>query len=128
MRWCFQSLPHLYLVRFFLKVLFPCFSIHTKKHKILFAGGDIKAIRQYVLDQPFEDEMAPPLGHQVVRLFQAEYSLTVDLATLPFPSVALCHGVWMGFGVGLAGFLDHRVVTEKTTWAMPECAIGASPS
>ena len=81
-----------------------------------------------MLDQPLENEMAPPPGHKVVNLFQAEYSLTVDLATLPFPSVALCHGVWMGFGVGLAGFLDHRVVTEKTIWAMPECSIGAPPS
>jgi enoyl-CoA hydratase len=90
----------------------------------LILGGDIKAIRQFVIDQPFENEMAPPSGHKVLKLFQAEYSLTVDLATLPFPSVALCHGVWMGFGVGLAGFLDSRVVTEKTTFAMPECSIG----
>jgi enoyl-CoA hydratase/carnithine racemase len=92
----------------------------------LISGGDIKAIRQFVIDQPFENEMAPPQGHKVVKLFQAEYALTADLATLPFPSVALCHGVWMGFGVGLAGFLDRRVVTEKTTFAMPECAIGAN--
>lgn len=46
------------------------------------------------------------------------------LAALKVSAVALCHGVWMGFGVGLAGFLSVRVVTEKTKFAMPECAIG----
>lgn len=28
---------------------------------------------------------------------------------------------------GLAGFLDYRIVTEKTLWAMPECSIGLLP-
>lgn len=28
---------------------------------------------------------------------------------------------------GLAGFLDIRIVTETTIWAMPECSIGLIP-
>lgn len=32
-----------------------------------------------------------------------------------------------GVAQGLAGFLDRRIVTEKTLWAMPECAIGLVP-
>jgi enoyl-CoA hydratase/carnithine racemase len=82
-------------------------------------------VRQAALEAPYENVMVPPVGHQILDIFQTEYSLTVDLAKLPFPSVALCSGVWMGFGVGLAGFLEHRVVTEKTVFAMPECSIGA---
>ena len=86
------------------------------------AGGDIKAIRQAAIDAPFTG--APAATHTVARIFQAEYRLVADLAALHVPAVALCHGVWMGFGVGLAGFLPFRIVTETTVFAMPECSIG----
>lgn len=87
------------------------------------AGGDIKALRQAAIDEPYAG--APPATHQVAKIFQAEYRLVSDLANLPMPAAALCHGVWMGFGVGLGGFLPVRIVTETTVFAMPECSIGA---
>ena len=89
------------------------------------AGGDIKALRQAALDNPYDDRGAPPADHAVAQIFRAEYRLIDDLARLPKPAIGLCHGVWMGFGVGLAGFLPIRMVTEKTVFAMPECSIGA---
>ena len=61
----------------------------------------------------------------MTQIFQAEYRLVADLAKLAVPAVGLCHGVWMGFGVGLGGFLPIRVVSDKTVFAMPECSIGA---
>lgn len=60
-------------------------------------------------------------------MFQAEYNLVCDIHASPIPYIALCDGVWMGLGVGLAAHGDVRVVTEKTTFAMPENAIGLWP-
>jgi enoyl-CoA hydratase/carnithine racemase len=89
---------------------------------VVCAGGDIKALRQAVISNGFMGYA--PSGHTVREIFLAEFRLVRALAALTKPAVALCNGVWMGFGVGLSGFLSIRVITEKTKFAMPECSIG----
>jgi hypothetical protein len=51
----------------------------------------------------------------VPRLRQAEYSTVVLTAELSsrLPVVALCDGIWMGLGFGIAGFCRHRCGLER---------------
>jgi len=43
-----------------------------------------------------------------VQVFQTEYNLMCDIASCPVPYAALCDGIWMGLGVGLAVHGDVR--------------------
>lgn len=82
------------------------------------AGGDIKAVRQAVLDGDHE------AGR---RYFAAEYDLDEVIATYPKPYVSVIEATVMGGGMGLAIHGSIRVVTENTVLAMPETAIGFVP-
>lgn len=88
----------------------------------LSAGGDVKAARQAVLDSPYSDY--PPDSHHISRIFQAEYSTLLLIASYKIPLVSVCQGIWMGLGFGLAGFGRYRVVSDGTVFAVPENAIG----
>src|SRR5699024_12040642 len=50
-----------------------------------------------------------------------------DAWTFPKPVLAYMNGVVMGGGVGITMGASHRIVTEKTKWAMPEMNIGFFP-
>ncbi len=79
------------------------------------AGGDVRAVRQMVLDgRPGEAD----------AFFAAEYAMNGLIATFPKPTVALSHGVVMGGGIGIAGHCRYRFTTPDSKWAMPEAAIG----
>ncbi|MEL6642041.1 MAG: enoyl-CoA hydratase/isomerase family protein [Pseudomonadota bacterium] len=56
-----------------------------------------------------------------------EYRLNHKIATFTKPYVALMHGVVMGGGVGISAHGSHRVVTDTTLIAMPECSVGLVP-
>ncbi|MEL6934382.1 MAG: 3-hydroxyisobutyryl-CoA hydrolase, partial [Pseudomonadota bacterium] len=56
-----------------------------------------------------------------------EYRLNHKIATYPKPYVALMHGVVMGGGVGISAHGSHRIVTDNTMIAMPECSVGLIP-
>lgn len=62
------------------------------------------------------------------EFFNAEYSLDFMLNHLPFQSsIALWDGIVMGGGIGITISSQIRIATEKTLFAMPECAIGLFP-
>lgn len=61
------------------------------------------------------------------RFWSDEYHMNARLANFPKPYVALMDGFVMGGGVGVSAHGSHRVVTERTQLAMPECAIGLIP-
>lgn len=82
------------------------------------AGGDIMHLYEAGRAGRFEEARS---------FFQHEYRLNAQIASYPKPYVALADRTVMGGGVGLAGHGSHRVVTERSMVAMPECAIGLIP-
>lgn len=79
------------------------------------SGGDVRAVRQAVLDGEAE---------QADAFFAAEYRMNGIIARYPKPLVALTHGIVMGGGIGIAGHCAFRFTTSEARFAMPEAAIG----
>ena len=61
------------------------------------------------------------------RYYGAEYAQNVTIFNYPKPYIALMDGVVMGGGVGVSVHGSHRIVTERTMFAMPETGIGLFP-
>ena len=66
-------------------------------------------------------------GSAIRAFFSEEYVLNRLIKNYPKPYVALIDGISMGGGVGLSEHGSHRVVTERTMFAMPETGIGLYP-
>ena len=83
----------------------------------LCAGGDVRALYK-------SSQMNGDLGKV---LWREEYVLNARINKFPKPYVAFMDGIVMGGGVGLSAHASHRVVTERTTLAMPEVGLGFFP-
>lgn len=81
------------------------------------AGGDIRALYDAARD---DWQAGMPFFWDEYRLDQAVYHFAK-------PYIALVDGIVMGGGVGISVHGSHRVVTERTTFAMPETGIGLFP-
>lgn len=82
------------------------------------AGGDIQ--------QLYDTGRAGDFGYG--KTFWAdEYRLNALIWNYPKPFVAFMHGFVMGGGVGISALGSHRIVTDRTQVAMPECGIGLIP-
>lgn len=92
--------------------------IHASTPRAFCAGGDIRQIRQAVVDGQID---------RGVAAFTDEYTLNNVIAGYPKPYIALMEGYTMGGGMGLSVHGSHRVVTENTVMSMPECVIGFFP-
>ena len=82
------------------------------------AGGDVQWLYARMQSGELSDAS---------RFFRAEYRLNQLIATYPKPYVALMHGIVIGGGVGLSAHGSHRIVTDETLLALPECSIGLIP-
>lgn len=87
------------------------------------SGGDVKAV---ALDAKAKNEGNSD-GALGAAFFREEYILNNRIYTFPKPYVSLIDGIVMGGGKGLSAHGSHRVVTEKTLFAMPETNIGFFP-
>ena len=85
--------------------------------KAFCAGGDIRALYEWGL----------AMDPQFLDLFREEYVLNTYIKYYPKPYIALMDGITMGGGVGVSVHGSHRIVTEATTFAMPETGIGLFP-
>lgn len=82
------------------------------------AGGDIVSI--YNESKDGKDTNA-------LKFWRDEYRMNAAIAAYTKPYVAIMDGIVMGGGVGISAHGSHRIVTERTMFAMPECAIGLIP-
>ena len=82
------------------------------------AGGDIRAVRQFSLEDKRSD---------VEVFFAEEYALNLLIAEYPKPYIALVDGICMGGGIGVSMHGAYRVASEHAMFAMPETAIGFFP-
>lgn len=83
----------------------------------LCAGGDIRVLHE-----------SGKAGTDLAETFwREEYRLNARISRFPKPYVAFMHGITMGGGVGISAHGSHRIVTERTRFAMPETGIGFFP-
>ena len=81
------------------------------------AGGDIRALYD-----------AGKAGEDLPETFwREEYLLDERLSRFAKPVVSIWNCITMCGGVGLAAHASHRVVIERTKFAMPEAGIGFFP-
>lgn len=83
----------------------------------LCAGGDIRAIYD-----------AGKAGSELPATFwREEYRLNARIGRYAKPYVVVMDGIVMGGGVGISAYGSHRIVTERSRFAMPETGIGFFP-
>ncbi len=61
------------------------------------------------------------------KFWADEYRINAKIKDYPKPYIAIMDGIVMGGGVGISAHGSHRIVTENTMFAMPECGIGLVP-
>lgn len=90
----------------------------SNTHKAFCAGGDVRAVRQSVL----EDDVAAGDA-----FFEHEYALDLYLHEYRKPIVVWAEGYIMGGGMGMMMACPFRIMTPKSKVAMPEVSIGLFP-
>lgn len=89
--------------------------------KAFCAGGDIRKLYDSMsVDAPMPNPYA-------TEFFSHEYRLFRQMHFYPKPLLLWGDGIIMGGGMGLMASCSHRLVTERTRFAMPEVAIGLFP-
>ncbi|KMY32616.1 3-hydroxyisobutyryl-CoA hydrolase [Lysinibacillus xylanilyticus] len=83
------------------------------------AGGDIKTL--------YKARSSQEAFKNAEVFFEEEYLVDMAIYHYPKPIIACLDGIVMGGGVGLTYGASHRIVTERTKWAMPEMNIGFFP-
>jgi enoyl-CoA hydratase/carnithine racemase len=92
--------------------------IDSDLEKAFCAGGDVVSL--YKLAKAGEVETAR-------SFFSKEYTLDLKIHNYPKPIVVFGNSIVMGGGVGIHNGASHRIMTDKTVFAMPEVSIGFFP-
>lgn len=92
-------------------------TVEGKGERAFCAGGDVLAF----YDARGTDSTVG------ADFFREEYTLNRQIKRYSKPVVAFMDGITMGGGVGVSLHASHRVVTERTVFAMPETGIGLFP-
>lgn len=82
------------------------------------AGGDLRIVRAAAIAGDFQ---------LIESIFREEYVLDALIARYRKPYVAIIDGLCMGGGVGISLHGRYRIVTRRTTIAMPETSVGFFP-
>ena len=89
--------------------------------KAFCAGGDIRRLYDSMsIDAPLPNPYA-------TEFFGHEYRLYRQMHFYSKPLILWGDGIIMGGGMGLMAGCSHRLVTERTRFAMPEVTIGLFP-
>ncbi len=89
--------------------------------KAFCAGGDIRKLYDSM------STTAPLPNPYATEFFSNEYRLYRQMHFYPKPLILWGDGIIMGGGMGLMAACSHRLVTERTRFAMPEITIGLFP-
>jgi enoyl-CoA hydratase/carnithine racemase len=92
--------------------------IQSSNEKAFCAGGDVRS----VYDAKIKGDQSG-----MVDIFREEYLLNYLISVYPKPYIALIDGIAMGGGLGISIHGSHRIVTERSSLAMPEVNIGFFP-
>jgi len=92
--------------------------VDAEPGKAFCAGGDVTTMYHQGVDGDID---------AVRRFFADEYRLNALIARYPKPYVAIMDGITMGGGIGISAHGSHRIVTERSVLAIPECVIGLVP-
>ncbi|MDC3286742.1 enoyl-CoA hydratase/isomerase family protein [Alphaproteobacteria bacterium] len=92
--------------------------ITAEAEKSFCAGGDVAELYRRGVDG----------DHDYARSYwRDEYRLNALIEAYPKPYIALMQGYVMGGGVGVSCHGSHRITSQTSRFAMPECAIGLMP-
>jgi enoyl-CoA hydratase/carnithine racemase len=96
-----------------------CIVVHSNSERAFCAGGDVKNLVLSLNENP---------GIQVgIDYFTTEYFVDYLIHACNKPILCWADGITIGGGIGIMNGASARVVTERTTMAMPESAIGLYP-
>src|SRR5919106_713627 len=96
-----------------------CVVLHAESDKAFCVGGDVKSL---ILALQRDRAIAAARDY-----FTAEYLVDYLIHIYPKPILCWADGVTMGGGIGIMNGASYRAVSERTTMAMPEIAIGLFP-
>ncbi len=92
--------------------------ITAEGEKSFCAGGDVAELYRRGVEG----------DHKYAQSYwRDEYRLNALIESYPKPYIALMQGYVMGGGVGVSCHGSHRIASETSRFAMPECAIGLMP-
>ena len=89
--------------------------VDAEGEKAFSAGGDLAFVYRHGRAGDIETPN---------RFWRDEYRLNALIDRYSKPYVAIMDGIVMGGGVGISAHGSHRVVTDNSMVAMPECAVG----